>query len=94
MARAKDADQPKLVEVAQEVSEWEFKIQGAHGFQGGEDLELHDDVVVVLTGSVKGDATVLRRRMESGAGSEEEELVRVVTIKAKNATIKSRTPQS
>lgn len=81
------AAEEKLLDTEQEIAEYEFRIAGANGFTGAKDLNVDDVVSVNLGGKVTGVALVTRRRHESGAGSEEEYLVRVVTIKATGARL-------
>jgi len=77
-----------LLHVDQEPAEYEYRIQGASGFEGGKDLKRGDKVNVTVGARVIGEALVLRKRHEAGVGSEAETLVRIVTLKATGAFIR------
>ncbi len=79
----------RLMDVEPEVTEYEFKITGATGFEGGKDLHVNERVTVSVGGVVTGVGVVVKqRKSEFDDGELEDYLVRVVTIKATGALIR------
>jgi hypothetical protein len=79
----------KLIEVEQDIEEYEFKIVGCTGFEGGKDLNVHEHVSINVGGVVTGVAAVVKqRKSQDDDGELEDYLVRVVTIKATGARVK------
>jgi hypothetical protein len=79
----------KLLEVEPDVEEYEFKIVGCTGFDGGKDVHIDEQVSISLGGIVTGIAVVVKqRKSQDDDGELEDYLVRIVTVKATGARIK------
>lgn len=81
-------EEQKLLEVEPEVTEYEFAITGATGFDGGKDVHVEDIVSISLGAECVGVRIEKKTRKSDNDEGEEEYLVRRVILKATGARIR------